>query len=56
MREDLTGAVKDSVKITTDYTRALSSGIVSLNGVLKELGEKQIVIHQTVKKGWFSRD
>lgn len=55
MREDLTGAVKDSVKTTTEYTRALSSGIVSLNTVLKELGEKQVVIHQTVKKGWFSR-
>lgn len=55
MREDVTNAVKDSVKITTDYTRALSSGITSLNGVLKDLGEKQVVIHQTVKKGWFSR-
>jgi hypothetical protein len=55
MREDMTTAVKDSVKVTTDYTRALSSGIVSLNGVLKELGEKQVVIHQTVKKSFFSR-
>lgn len=55
MREELTNSVKDSVKSTTEYTRALSSGIVSLNTVLKELGEKQVVIHQTVKKGWFSR-
>lgn len=55
MREDLTNAVKDSVKTTTDYTRALSSGIQGLNNVLTELGGKQVIIHQTVKKGWFSR-
>lgn len=55
MREDMTGAVKDSVKVTTDYTRALSDGIGSLNKVLGELGEKQVVIHQVKKKGWFSR-
>ncbi len=55
LREDLTAAVKDSVKITTDYTRGLSTGIQSLNEVLKNLGEKQVVIHQVKKKGWFSR-
>ncbi len=55
MREDMTGAVQDSVKMTTDYTRALSSGIVGLNTVLKELGDKQVVVHQTVKKSWFSK-
>ncbi len=55
LREDLTAAVKDSVKITTDYTRGLASGIQSLNEVLKNLGEKQVVIHQVKKKGWFSR-
>ncbi|MCB1227390.1 MAG: MotA/TolQ/ExbB proton channel family protein [Verrucomicrobiales bacterium] len=55
LREDLTAAVKDSVKVTTDYTRALSTGIQSLNNLLKELGEKQVVIHQVKKKGWFSR-
>ena len=41
---------------TTDYTRALSSGIQSLNTLLSELGGKQILIHQVKKKGWFSRD
>ena len=55
MREDLTNAVKDSVKTTTEYTRALSSGIQGLNNVLTELGGKQIIIHQKPKKGWFSR-
>ncbi len=56
MREDLTNAVKDSVKTTTDYTRALSTGIQGLNNVLSELGSKQVIIHQTRKKGWFSKD
>lgn len=55
LREDLTAAVKDSVKITTDYTRGIASGIQSLNEVLKNLGEKQIVIHQVKKKWWFGR-
>ncbi|MBB5031586.1 MotA/TolQ/ExbB proton channel family protein [Prosthecobacter vanneervenii] len=54
MREDMTNAVKDSVKTTTDYTRALASGIQSLNSLLSELGGKQILIHQVKKKGWFS--
>jgi hypothetical protein len=54
MREDMTNAVKDSVKTTTDYTRALASGIQSLNTLLSELGGKQILIHQVKKKGWFS--
>jgi hypothetical protein len=56
MREDLTVAVKDSVKVTTDYTRGLATGIQSLNEVLKDLGAKQIIIHQVKKKGWFSRE
>ncbi len=55
MREDMTTAVKDSVKTTTEYTRALASGIQSLNDVLKDLGSKQVIIHQVKKKGWFSR-
>ncbi len=55
MRDDLTNSVKDSVKTTTDYTRALASGIQSLNTLLSDLGGKQILIHQVQKKGWFSR-
>jgi biopolymer transport protein ExbB/TolQ len=55
MREDMTNAVKDSVKTTTDYTRALSSGIQGLNNVLTELGGKQVIIQQVKKKGWFSK-
>ncbi len=56
MREDFTNAVKDSVKTSTEYNRALASGIQSLNNVLSELGSKQIIIHQVQKKGWFSRN
>ena len=56
MRDDLTGAVTDSVRSTTEYTRALASGIQSLNNVLSELGQKQILIHQVKKKSWFSRE
>jgi hypothetical protein len=56
MREQMTKAVTDNVEKSSDYLRALSSGIQSLNGVLSQLGEKQIIIHQVKKKGWFGRD
>ncbi len=56
MREDFTNAVKDSVKTSSEYTRALASGIQGLNNVLTELGGKQIIIHQVKKKGWFSKE
>ena len=56
MREDFTSAITDAVKQSTDYNRALASGIQSLNNTLKELGSQQILIHQVKKKGWFSRD
>lgn len=55
MRDEFTAAATDSVKTTSDHTRALAEGITALNSTLKDLGEKQIVINQTVKKGWFSR-
>lgn len=56
MRDDFTGAVTDAVRSSTDYTRSLASGIQSLNNVLSELGQKQILIHQVKKKGWFSKE
>ncbi|SKB04319.1 MotA/TolQ/ExbB proton channel family protein [Prosthecobacter debontii] len=55
MREEFSNAVKDSVKTTTDYTRALATGIQGLNNVLTELGSKQVIVQQVQKKGWFSR-
>jgi biopolymer transport protein ExbB/TolQ len=56
MRDDFTQSVADAIKQSTEYNRALASGIQSLNNVLKELGSQQILIHQVKKKGWFSRD
>jgi biopolymer transport protein ExbB/TolQ len=55
MREDFTASVTDAVKQSSEYNRALASGIQGLNNVLKELGSQQIIIHQVKKKGWFSR-
>ncbi len=54
MRESLTGSINESVTKTTDYVRTLASGLQGLNSVLKELGEKQVIIQQVKKKGWFS--
>jgi len=56
LREEVTVSVADSVKQTTDYTKALSQGIFGLNNVLRDLGEKQVIIQQVKKKGWFSRN
>jgi flagellar motor component MotA len=54
MREDVTGAITDSANKTTDYVRTLATALQGLNGVLKDLGEKQVLIQQVKKKGWFS--
>jgi hypothetical protein len=43
------------MKMTSQYISALETGIRGLNTVLKELGEKQIVVQQVKKKGWFNR-
>jgi flagellar motor component MotA len=57
MRTELQETLKDTLRQTSQYVGGLETGIRGLNTVLKELGEKQIVIQQTVKKkGWFSRD
>ncbi|MFZ4765735.1 MAG: MotA/TolQ/ExbB proton channel family protein [Roseimicrobium sp.] len=55
MRTEVEGALRDSMKLTSQYIGALETGVRGLNTVLKELGEKQIVIQQVTKKGWFSR-
>lgn len=54
MREQMTKSVAESVEKTGEYMRAMASGIQSLNNVLAQLGEKQVIIHQVKKKGWFS--
>jgi biopolymer transport protein ExbB/TolQ len=55
LRENLSSSVSDSVAKTTDYVRTLASALQGLNGVLKDLGEKQILIQQVKKKSWFQR-
>lgn len=55
MRTEFQEAATDSVKTANDHTRALAEGIGALNKTLTDLGEKQVVINQTIKKGWFSR-
>jgi len=48
--------LKDSLDQVTRYIGGLESGISGLNKVLKELGEKQVVITQQKKRRWFGRD
>jgi biopolymer transport protein ExbB/TolQ len=54
LREEMTSGVGDSLSKTRDYVGSLASGLQSLNTVLKELGQHQVIIQQVKKKGWFS--
>ncbi len=56
LRESVSEALTESVTKTTDYVRTLASALQGLNGVLKDLGEKQVLIQQVKKKGWFGRE
>ena len=56
MRAEMESSLTESVRQTTEYIGGLESGLKGLNGVLEQLGEKQIVIQQVKKKGWFSRE
>lgn len=53
MREQLTGNLNDAITRSSDYIRTLASGLQGLNSVLKDLGEKQVLIQQVKRKGWF---
>ncbi len=53
MREEMGETVNASVAKTTEYVRTLASALQGLNSVLKDLGEKQVIIQQTKKRGWF---
>ncbi len=55
MRAEVEASLRDSMKMTSQYLAALETGIRGLNTVLKELGEKQVIVQQVKKKGWFSR-
>ncbi len=49
--------IAESAKSIKSYMAALTGGIEGLNKVLGQLGEKQVVIQQTSRRGWwpFSR-
>ena len=55
LRTEVSGALTQAVKQTAQYVGGLDAGIRGLNSALEKLGEKQIVIQQVKKKGWFSR-
>jgi hypothetical protein len=56
MRTEMQESLKDSLKVITQYMGALETGVRGLNTVLKELGDKQVIVQQVKKKGWFSRE
>lgn len=56
MREEVAKNLHDSTTVATQYLGGLESGIAGLNSVLEKLGEKQVVIQQVKKKGWFSKE
>lgn len=55
MRAEVAQSLNDSMRLTSQYLGGLESGLQGLNGVLEKLGEKQVVVQQVKKKGWFSR-
>jgi len=57
MRHGIETLLRDATKTSSQYLGALETGIRGLNTVLAELGAKQVVVQQVVKKkGWFSRN
>lgn len=56
MRSEVEHGLHDAMKTTTQYLGALETGVRGLNKLLSDLGEKQVIIQQVKKKGWFSRD
>lgn len=53
MRESVTGNMNDMLTRSSEYLRTLATGLQGLNTVLKDLGEKQVLIQQVKRKGWF---
>lgn len=56
MRAEVENGLRDAMKTTTQYLGALETGVRGLNTVLKELGDKHVIVQQVKKKGWFSRE
>jgi len=53
LQKDASRSVDESTKTVTKYLTGLDTGIRRLNDVLESLGEKQVVVQQVKKKGWF---
>ena len=53
---DLQQTLQESVHQVNLYIGGLAEGIQNLNTTLAGLGEKQVIIQQVKKKGWFSRE
>jgi hypothetical protein len=56
MRDEVSKNLAESTTAATQYLGGLQTGIAGLNGVLEKLGEKQVVVQQVKKKGWFSKE
>ncbi len=56
MRAEVEKGLRDAMTTSTQYLGALETGVRGLNTILKELGDKQVIVQQVKKKGWFSRD
>lgn len=55
MRSEVEMSLNDAMKSTSQYLSGVETGLRGLNDVLEKLGEKQVVVQQVKKKGWFSR-
>lgn len=53
MRSQVENSMTESMRLTALYLSGLESGLQGLNGVLEKLGEKQVIVQQVKKKGWF---
>ena len=56
MSSGIESSLKTSLETTNKTLASLEAGIRSLNTVLEQLGQKQVIVQQVKKKGWFSRD
>jgi len=49
------GSMTSSAEALGGYCSGLQQGLTGLNAVLAELGEKQVVVQQVPRRGWFFR-
>jgi len=53
VRRETTDAVREATESVTAYLRALDEGLTSLNRVLKDLGERQVVVQRPRRRWWW---